>query len=86
VRRLVFAVTALAVAVLAFVLSGRFGGSSVRVAHGAGGAPIGATIKVRTLDDAKALLSRTSTRMEVGLTVSAIAATRSIYHFPPGGR
>jgi len=82
VRRLAFAATALAVAVVAFVLSGRFGGSSVRAAHGAGGAPIGATIKVRTLDDAKALFSRASTRLNVGLSASDIAATRSIYHFP----
>jgi hypothetical protein len=56
----------------------------VRTAHGAGGAPIGATIKVRTLDDAKAFLSRASTRLDVGLTRSEIAATRSIYHFPSG--
>jgi hypothetical protein len=82
VRRLVFATTALTVAVVAFVLSGRLGGSSVRAAHGAGGVPIGATIKVRTLDDAKAILSRASTRLNVGLTNAEIASTRSIYHFP----
>jgi len=81
-RRLALVTTALAVAVVAFVLYGRFGGSSVRTAHGAGGVPIGATIKVRTLDDAKALLSRASTRLQVGLTDNEIAATRSIYHFP----
>jgi hypothetical protein len=84
-RRLALAATALGIAVVAFVLWGRLGGSSVRAAHGAGGAPIGATIKVHTLDDAKALLSRASRRMQVGLTASEIAATRSIYHFPPGG-
>jgi hypothetical protein len=83
-RRLALVATALAVAVVVLVLSGHLGGSSVRTAHGAGGAPIGATIKVRTLDDAKALLSRASTRLNVGLTVSEIAATRSIYHFPSG--
>src|SRR5437667_245226 len=82
---------ALAVAVVAFALSGRFGGSSVhralevRAAHGAGGAPIGATIKIRTLEDAKALLSRASTRLNVGLTDGEIAATRSIYHFGGAG-
>ena len=48
-RRLAFAATALGVAVMAFVLYARLGGSSVRTARGAGGAPIGATIKVRTL-------------------------------------
>jgi hypothetical protein len=84
VRRLALVATALAVAVVAFVLSGRLGGSSVRTAHGAGGVPIGATIKVRTLGDAKALLSRASTRLNVGLTNADIAATRSIYHFPSG--
>jgi hypothetical protein len=84
VRRLAFAATAFAVAVVAFVLSGRLGGSSVRTAHGAGGAPIGATIKVRTLGDAKALLARASTHLNVGLTDTEIAATRSIYHFPSG--
>jgi hypothetical protein len=82
VRRLALAAIALAIAVVAFVLSGRLGGSSVRAAHGAGGVPIGATIKVRTLDDAKALFSRASSRLNVGLSVRDIAATRSIYHFP----
>jgi hypothetical protein len=88
VRRLALAATALGIAVVAFALSGRFGDSSVhralevRAAHGAGGVPIGATIKVRTLDDAKAILSRASTRLNVGLTQAEIASTRSIYHFP----
>jgi hypothetical protein len=82
VRRLALAATALALAVVVFVLSGRLGGSSVRTAHGAGGVPFGATIKVRTLDDAKAILSRASTRLNVGLTHAEIASTRSIYHFP----
>jgi hypothetical protein len=81
-RRLAFAATALGVAVMAFVLYARLGGSSVRTARGAGGAPIGATIKVRTLDDAKGILSRAATRLNVGLTDNEIAATRSIYHFP----
>ena len=81
-RRLAFAATALGVAVVAFVLYVRPVGSSVRSARGAGGAPIGATIKVRTLDDAKAILSRASTRLNVGLTDGEIATTRSIYHFP----
>jgi hypothetical protein len=82
VRRLAFTTSALAVAVVAFVLYGQIGGSSVRTAHGAGGTPAGATIKIHTLDDAKALLSRASTRLQVGLTDNAIAATRPIYHFP----
>jgi hypothetical protein len=81
-KRLGFAATALGVTVVAVVLYARPGGSSVRTAHGAGGAPIGATIKVRTLADAKAILSRASTRLDVGLTAGEIAATRSIYHFP----
>jgi hypothetical protein len=81
-RRLAVVAAVLVVAVVAFVPSGRLGGSSVRVAHGAGGVPIGATIKVRTLEDAKAIFSRASTRLNVGLTDSDIAATRSIYHFP----
>jgi hypothetical protein len=82
-RRLAaFGTTALAVAVVAFAVSSRLGSSSARVAHGAGGSPIGATIKIRTLDDAKALLSRASTHLNVGLTDNEIAATRSIYHFP----
>jgi hypothetical protein len=83
VRRLAaFGTTALAVAVVVFAVSNRLGGSSVRVAHGAGGAPIGATVKIHTLDDAKALLSRASTHLNVGLTDNEIASTRSIYHFP----
>jgi hypothetical protein len=82
VRRLAIATVALVVAVVAFILSGRLGGSSVRAAHGAGGPPIGATIKVRTLDDAKGILSRASTRLNVGLTDAEIASTRAIYHFP----
>jgi hypothetical protein len=87
-RRLALATTALGIAVVAFALSSRFGGSSVpralevRAAHGAGGVPIGATIKVRTLDDAKAILSRASRPLHVGLTDAEIASTRSIYHFP----
>jgi hypothetical protein len=87
-RRLAFATTAVGVAVVAFALSGQLGGSSVhrvlevRAAHGAGGVPIGAAIKVRTRDDAKAILSRASTRLDVGLTDAEIASTRSIYHFP----
>lgn len=81
-RRIVFATAALAVAVVAFVLSSRLGGSSVRAAHGAGGAPIGATIKIRSLADAKAVLARASLHRDVGLTDTEIAATRSIYHFP----
>jgi hypothetical protein len=39
-------------------------------------------MKIRTLDDAKALLSRASIHLNVGLTGKEIAATRSIYHFP----
>jgi hypothetical protein len=81
-RRVALVATALAVAVVAVVLYGRLAGSSVRAAHGAGGVPIGATIKVRTLEDARAIFSRASTRLNVGLTDSDIAATRSIYHFP----
>jgi hypothetical protein len=81
-RRLTLAATTLGIALVALALSGRFDGSSVRTAHGAGGVPIGATIKVRTLDDAKAILSRASTRLNVGLTNAEIASTRSIYHFP----
>jgi hypothetical protein len=90
-RRRAFATTALAVAIIAVFVSGRLGGSSfhraleIRTAHGAGGVPVGATIKVRTLEDAKALLSRASVRMAVGLTDRDIAATQSIYHFGAAG-
>jgi hypothetical protein len=54
----------------------------VPVARGAAGGGVGVTIKVRTGDDAKAILSRASTRLDVGLTDAEIASTRSIYHFP----
>jgi hypothetical protein len=91
VRRLVaFTATGFAVALAAIVLP-RLGGSpahralAVGAARGAGGAPIGATIKIRSLADAKSLLARASIRMEVGLTDSEIAATRSIYRFGAAG-
>jgi len=86
-RLLAFATTALALTVAAFVLSGRLGDArvhrvlAVRAAHGAGGVPIGGTIKIKTLADAKSFLSRASIREDVGLTDGEIAATRPIYRF-----
>jgi hypothetical protein len=83
--------TALAIAVAAFVLAGRLGGSQVhralaaRAAHGAGGAPIGATVEIRTLADARSVLSRASMRAGVGLMEDDIAATRPIYRFGAAG-
>jgi hypothetical protein len=92
VRRLfALATTVLVVVVAASVFSGRLGGSpahralAVREARGAGGAPIGATVEIRSLADAKAVFARASIRGDIGLTDSEIAATRSIYHFGAAG-
>ena len=90
-RRLAFATTVLAVAAAAFILSARLGGSpahralAIREAHGAGGMPIGGTIEIRSLADAKSILARASLRGDVGLTDGEIAATRSIYRFGAAG-
>jgi hypothetical protein len=85
-RLLAFATVGLVVAVAAIVLWSRLGSPvhravGARAAHGAGGVPIGATIKIRTLADAKSVLSRASVRTDVGLSDGEIAATTSIYRF-----
>jgi hypothetical protein len=85
---LVLATIVFAVVAATFLLGGHPRATSVHrvlaipIARGAAGGEVGVTIKVRTLDDAKAILSRASRRLNVGLTGSEIASTRSIYHFP----
>jgi hypothetical protein len=87
---LVLALTVLLVVGATFILAGHPRAASVHralappLARGAAGGGVGAA-NIRTLDDAKAVLSRASKRMDVGLTDAEIASTRPIYHFPSTG-
>jgi hypothetical protein len=81
---LVLGSTALVVVGATFILAGHPRAAAVHraLALPAARGAAGGVTQIRTLDDAKALLSRASKRLNVGLTESEIASTRSIYHFP----